>query len=118
MSDAGLVPFHSNGRPGDAARREGRGAAGKGDYQSGLHDCKSTPCYFSLSKSHLDMMHKPLKGTMPARVPYLTKTRILVPIRGDVAPFPEVCTRLVRAGCLTGKAHESLAARRAYARAE
>jgi len=71
-----------------------------------------------LSKSHLDMKHKPLKGTMPARVPYLTKTRILVPIRGDVAPFPEVCTRLVRAGCLTGKAHESLADRRAYARAE
>ena len=44
------------------------------------------------------MKHKPLKGTMPARVPYLTKTRILVPIRGDVAPFPEVCTRLVLLG--------------------
>ena len=42
-------------------RRQGR--------EYGLHDCKSTPCYFSLSKSHLDMKHKPLKGTMPARVP-------------------------------------------------
>ena len=54
VSDAARAPIHSHGRPGDAARREGRGAAGKGEDDRGLHTANLPPAIL-LSKSHDDM---------------------------------------------------------------
>ena len=64
-ADAARAPIHGHGRPGDAARREGRGAAGKGEDDRGLHTANLPPAIF-VEQEPRRYEHKPLKGRASA----------------------------------------------------
>ena len=68
VSDAARAPIHGHGRPGDAARREGRGAAGKGEDDRGLHTANLPPAIF-VEQEPRRYEHKPMKGRA-RRVPF------------------------------------------------